>query len=126
MPFIQKITPELRFTWNTAYPFAFTGPKREIRIDPTRQTNATNGIEWSEITMHHFSWVRSDVMKKVRNSTARQNIEKSTIVRDYKNGQEGYYCEFYKATLQGCENVFNIPEIVDYELIRSHQTEELS
>ena len=113
VPFIHKITPDLHFTWNIKYPFAFEGPRREIRIDPTRQLNITSGVEWSEITMHHMSWVRSDVRKKIRNSTARQNIEKSTIVRDYVNSKAGYYCEFYRAKIESCENLFNLPRIVD-------------
>jgi len=113
VPFIHKITPDLCFMWNVRYPFAFEGPKREIRIDPTRQINITSGVEWSDITMHHMSWIRSDVKKKIRNSTARQNIENSTIVRDYVNAKAGYYCEFYKAKIESCENLFNIPRIVD-------------
>lgn len=116
VPFIHKITPDLKFEWNTKYPFAFTSAKREIRIDPTRQMNITSGVEWSDIKMHHMSWIRSDVRKKIRNSTARQNIEKSTIVADYCNAKAGYYCEYYKATIESCENLFNIPEIIDHEL----------
>ena len=113
VPFIHKITDGLKFEWNTKYPFAFEGPKREIRIDPTRQLNITSGVEMSEITMHHMSWIRSDIKKKIRNSSARQNIEKSTIVRDYRNAKEGYYCEFYRTKLEACENLFNLPELRD-------------
>lgn len=113
VPFIHKITPDLCFMWNTKYPFAFEGPRREIRIDPTRQMNINSGVEWSHITMHHMSYVRSDLRKKIRNSTARQNIEKSTIVRDYVNAKEGYYCEFYRAKIESCKNLFNLPQIVD-------------
>ena len=113
VPFIHKITPQLKFEWNTRYPFAFEGFKRDIRIDPTRQMNINNGVEWSEITMHHMSWVRKDIQKKIRNSTARVNIEKSTIVQDYLNAAPGYYCEFYKSKLVACENIFNIPDITD-------------
>jgi len=113
VPFIHKITPDLRFTWNPNYPFAFEGIKREIRIDPTRQMNINSGVEWSNIVMHHYSWIRKDVRKKIRNSTARQNIERSTIVQDYLNAKPGYYCEFYKQTLEACDNLFNIPDIID-------------
>lgn len=114
VPFIHKITPDLRFQFNPCYPYAFTGPKREIRIDPTRQMNINSGVEWSEITMHHYSWVRSDVQKKIRNSTARLNIEQSTIISDYRNAKPGYYCEFYRSTVEPCENLFNIPDIIDH------------
>lgn len=116
VPFIHKLTPELKFEWNTRYPFAFEGVKREIRIDPTRQLNINSGVEWSDITMHHYSWIRKDIRKKIRNSTARQNIENSTIVKDYLNAKPGYYCEFYHATLEECENLFNIPDIIDESL----------
>jgi len=123
VPFIHKITPDLKFEWNTKYPFAFEGVKREIRIDPTRMLNINSGVIWSDIIMHHYSWVRSDIQKKIRNSTARQNIENSTIVKDYLNAKAGYYCEFYKATIESCENLFNLPEIIDYGLISSQNRE---
>lgn len=122
VPFIHKITPELRYTWNKAYPYAFEGPKQEIRIDPTRQMNIVSGVELSDITMHHYSWIRSDIRKKIRNSTARQNIERSTIVSDYRDAKEGYYCEFYKTKLEACENLFNIPDIIDDSNISESST----
>lgn len=108
VPFIHKITPELRFTWNTKYPFAFEGPKREIRIDPTRQMNIDSGVEWSDITMHHYSWIREDYQKKIRNSTARENIERSTVVKDLLHAKEGYYCEFYGKQLEASSDPFNL------------------
>lgn len=113
VPFIHKITSSLKFGFNPKYPYAFEGVKREIRIDPTRQMNIENGVTFLDLTMHHMSWIRSDIQKKIRNSTARMNIEKSTILKDYVQAKEGYYCEFYKAKLQACENLFNIPRIVD-------------
>ena len=113
VPTIHKITPSLRFQWNTRYPFAFDGPKKEIRVDPTRQMNIFNGVEMSDTTMHHYSWIRSDVALKVRNSTARNNIESSTIFRDYADAKPRYYCQFYKARLEACENKFNIPALID-------------
>ena len=111
--------------WNTKYPYAFEGVKREIRIDPTRQLSITSGVDMSDITMHHYSWIRKDVNKKIRNSTARNNIENSTIVRDYSNSKEGYYCEFYRAKLEVCDNLFNIPDIYDESLCLP-QNKELS
>lgn len=81
--------------------------------------NITHGVEWSEIVMHHYSWIRPDVKKKVRNSTARQNIEKSTILTDYCQAKPEYYCQFYATKLEACENLFKIPEILDHGLIGS-------
>lgn len=110
VPFIHKITHGLHFTWNVKYPYAFEGPKREIRIDPTRQMNLTFGVEWSEITMHHASWIRKDYEKKIRNSTARNNIEKSSILSDLREAKPGYYCEFYRKTLEPCSDLVEIWE----------------
>ena len=111
VPFIHKITPDLHFTWNTRYPFAFEGPKREIRIDPTRQLNITQGVEMSEIIMHHYSWIRKDYEKKIRNSTARANIERSTIMNDLLQAKEGYFCEFYRKQLAPSADLFNLCQI---------------
>lgn len=120
VPFIHKITPTLRFEFNKNYPFAWTmvdgvpfTHSKKIRIDPTRSMNINDDVEWSDITMHHYSYVRKDVKKKIRNSTARQNLERSTIVNDYLNAKEGYFCQFYGKTLEMSPNVFGLPEITD-------------
>ena len=64
----------------------------------------------NEITMHHYSWLRKDYGKKIRNSTARANIEKSTIVQDLRLAKDGYFCNFYGKKLYTVENRFNLPE----------------
>lgn len=120
VPFIHKITPNLRFEFNKNYPFAWTmvdgvpfTHSKKIRIDPTRSMNINDDVEWSEITMHHYSYIRKDLKKKIRNSTARANIERSTLVEDYVNAKEGYFCQFYGKTLEMSPNVFGLPEITD-------------
>lgn len=110
VPFIHKITPDLKHCFNRNYPFAWEG-LRDIRIDPTRSLNINDGVEFvPEIVMHHYSWVRSDYEKKIRNSTARANIEKSTIRQDLLNATDGYYCNFYGKVLHTVHNYFNIPD----------------
>jgi hypothetical protein len=123
VPFIHRLTTGISHEFNKNYPFAWTSTdgipfteKKRIRIDPTRSLNINSGVEWSEITMFHMSWVRKDIKKKIRNSTARQNIERSTIVTDYLNAKEGYFCEFYGKTLERSPNVFGLPEIHDTSL----------
>lgn len=111
--FIHKITPGLRFEFNRNYPFAFD--KRSIYIDPTRQLNITNGVEWSNIIMHHYSWVREDYEKKIRNSTARANIERSTIREDLISAKLGGFCKFYGKTLSAATVDFNLPEFDVHE-----------
>lgn len=113
--FIHKITPVLRFEFNRNYPFAFD--KLAIRIDPTRQLNINNGVEWSNIICHHYSWVRKDYEKKIRNSTARANLERSLIRQDLALAKEGEMCKFYGKTLIRASVDFNIPDFnVDEDL----------
>jgi len=106
--FIHKITPNLRFEFNKDYPYAFD--RTGIYIDPTRQLNINNGVEWSNIICHHYSWVRKDYEKKIHNSTAKANIERSTIRQDLSLAKEGHFCKFYDKTLIRASVDFNIPE----------------
>lgn len=108
VPFIHKLTPELKHSFNRKYPYAWIN--HQIRIDPTRSLNIDSGVEWSEIVMHHMSWIRKDYDKKIRNSTARANIEKSTIKDDLLLAKDGVMCKFYGKVLHTVPNRFNLPE----------------
>jgi hypothetical protein len=111
VPFIHKITPGLQFHFNhKTYPFAYDD-QGNAHIDPTRRLNITRGIEWTSITMHHYSWVRSDYNIKIENSAASKNLKKSGIYSDLEKAAEGVYNEFYRKTLTTCDNLFNIPEL---------------
>lgn len=110
VPFIHKITPTLRHEFNRNYPFAWKG--RQILIDPTRSFNINSGVEMTTIIMEHYSWVRKDMeayKRKIRNSTARANLEHSNILQDLVNAKEGYFCQFYQKPLVRVPNRFNIP-----------------
>ncbi len=109
VPFIHRLTDTIKHEFNRHYPFAWEG--KQIRIDPTRSLSINSGVMFSnEITMHHYSWLRKDYGKKIRNSTARANIEKSTIVQDLRLAKDGYFCNFYGKKLYTVENRFNLPE----------------
>lgn len=108
VPHIHKLTPTIRHEFNKGYPFAWSG--KQIRIDPTRSLNIHSGVEMFECPMHHYSWVRKDFKKKIRNSTAKSNLERSTIVQDLLNAKEGYFCQFYQKPLVRVPNRFGIPE----------------
>lgn len=77
--------------------------------DPTRKSNETDVVLISE-KCHHFSWVRKDISLKVRNSSARENILKSKLMRDYHdpNVGEGFYVADFKQKLVETPNIFNI------------------
>lgn len=118
VPFIQKITPTLKHEFNRNFPFAWTDQngvpftnKKRIRIDPTRSTTATTGIEWSSIILHHFSWVRKDYDRKIRNSTARANIQKMDLANKIVHLKEGDIFDLYPGKpLVRVPNRFAIPE----------------
>lgn len=108
VPHIHKITPTIKHEFNKQYPFAWEG--KQIRIDPTRSLNINSGVEMFECPLHHMSWIRKDPEKKIRNSTARANLQRSTILQDYSNAEEGYFCQFYQKRLVRVPNRFGIPE----------------
>lgn len=108
VPFIHELTPTIRHEFNKNYPFAWEG--KAIRIDPTRSLNITKGVERTDLIMHHYSWVRKDYQKKIRNSTARTNLERSCILKDLVYSKEGYFVEYYQKPLVRATVDFNIPE----------------
>lgn len=107
--FIHKLTPTIRHSFNRSYPFSWIDG--HIRIDPSRALNINSGVEFTDqVTMLHYSWVRKDYEKKIRNSTARANIEKSSIMQDLMLAKEGHFCQFYGKVLHRVPNYFNLPE----------------
>lgn len=104
--FIHKLTPRLKFEPNQNYPF--TKHEGHLRIDPTRRLNIDSGVELIDCYMHHYSWVRNDMMTKATNSTARNTILKSNVFKDLALAKPGYFCEFYQQELKECPNYFNL------------------
>lgn len=89
VPFIHKLTPNTVCGLSVNYPFY---------VDPTRKISNCDSVQLlSSGKMHHYSWVRDDIMLKIRNSTARINIEKSQLLQDYLNPDvgEGYFLKDY-------------------------------
>ncbi len=98
VPFIHKLQPNTK-AGNQGYPF---------HVDPTRNVNESNVILIQE-KMHHFSYVRKNIEIKLNNSSAKKNIEKSNIFKDYLNAKEGYYVhDFFQQKLILVPNRFNI------------------
>lgn len=57
-------------------------------VDPTRGINTTD-VALIQEPMHHMSWVRKDIERKANNSTAKHNIQKSKLLRDYHDPNTG-------------------------------------
>lgn len=111
VPFIHRLTSNLRFEKNYDYPFSTDKDFHPV-IDPTRTMNLTGGIEQSGIKMHHMSYVRSDIQKKIRNSAGhRVNQFGFLILDDMKQAKEGYHLQFFNKTLRRVPNLFNLPDL---------------
>jgi hypothetical protein len=109
VPFIHRLTPDIKHEFNKSYPHAWTGNR--IRIDPTRSLNISANVPYTEnVICHHYSWIRKDFNVKIRNSTARKNLERSSILKDLLLAKEGYFVEFYQRHLQRSSVDFGIPD----------------
>lgn len=97
VPFIHKLTSNT-VAGQSSYPFY---------VDPTRRINEDDVVELP-IHMHHFSWVRKDIKLKIRNSSAKANIEKSRLFEDWALAEPGYFVKDYNSKLIEVPNLFNI------------------
>lgn len=109
VPFIHRLNPLIKHEFNKRYPYAWENG--HLHIDPSRSLNINSGVKMDDAVMHHFSWVRSDYEKKIRNSTARNNIlQDKTLLNSLLHAKDGDYIEFYRKRLTRCPNLFGIHE----------------
>lgn len=87
-------------------------PKYPFYVDPTRHVNTTNVVELP-IFMHHFSWVRKDIGRKIRNSSARANILNGTLHKDHDcaDVMPGFFVRDYNRKLVEAPDLFNLSPI---------------
>lgn len=99
VPFIHELKPDT-MAGASKYPFY---------CDPTRRVNETDVVELP-IWMHHFSYVRRDMHRKINNSSAKANIlkRKDVLFEDLRDAKPGYYCRFYQQKLIEVPDLFNI------------------
>jgi len=104
VPFIHKLHPNT-VTGMPTYPFY---------VDPTRRIN-TDEVFLITDSMHHFSYCRLDIERKMRNSSARNNIMKSKLLEDYNNPNlgAGYFLKDYGQTLIEFEDIFGLSKIFE-------------
>ncbi len=97
VPFIHKLRAGT-VAGDGKYPFY---------VDPTRKINESNVVMLSHY-MHHFSWVRKDIDMKIRNSSAKANIDKSHLREDWEKAEAGMFVRDYRTNLVEVPNYFNI------------------
>lgn len=102
VPFIHKLSPHtIAGPSMMRYPFY---------VDPTRQVNEDQ-VVMLDIYMHHFSWVRKDIDRKAKNSSASRNIKRTTLVDDYYSPSiiaGSVVKDYHGKKLIHVENQFNI------------------
>lgn len=111
-------TPEFRFKEPDNYfvPFIHRLRKKTVsgysqykfHVDPTRKINELNVVELP-VFMHHYSWVRKDIERKCRNSTARNRILKGNMLDYYNRDLEpGLFIQDYGQSIVKVKNQFGI------------------
>lgn len=104
VPFIHELS-DSTISGSSSYPFY---------VDPTRTVNEDDVIQLSQ-PMHHFSWVRKDIERKARNSSASENIKRGTMLKDYHNPEvgPGFYVKDYDKKLIEVDDYFNLTHIFE-------------
>ena len=72
-----------------------------VYCDPTRKDNSDNvpyNLGLDGVYMHHYSWVRKDLERKINNSSANINLKKykNELIKACKNPYDGMEVPFYK------------------------------
>jgi hypothetical protein len=78
--------------------------------DPTRTVDAKNikVLDREMITLHHYSWVRNDVMRKLRNSSTGGVMEEAGVLGDYERATVGSSVKLLGRRIVQGKNLFNI------------------
>lgn len=102
VPFIHRLKEDTK-AGSSTYKFY---------VDPTRAINETEVIELP-FFMHHFSWVRHDIMKKARNSSANVNnrlVKNEQIFADYNSPDlgEGYMVKNWNRKIKVVPDIFGL------------------
>lgn len=105
VPFIHRVKPNTTTGIHNPYP---------VLADPTRRIGPCQNvlpINPGMCKMHHFSYIRTDIEKKLRNSTARNNFNIPAIMKEYREAGPGSIIKHYSnppMRLMEVENRFGI------------------
>lgn len=101
VPFIHRLNPDTQIGNN----------KYKFYCDRTRVVNEHEVIQVPDdiCMMHHFSWVRKDINKKIQSSSAQDLIQNKGILADYNRPLvSGDWISSYDQKLIEVPNLFNI------------------
>ena len=104
VPFIHQLGPETCLH-NEHYPYK-VDPTRSVRLP---EGSTVFGFVPDDLTMHHYTWVRQDIFRKVNNSSCRDYIfNRSGLLEDYLSATAGYHISHFGKTLMPCEDHFGL------------------
>lgn len=93
-----KVEPALKLYVPFIFEVKELGGRLKYSVDRTRTAQADKVVELSK-PMHHASWVREDMDRKLRNSSARRNrrneLIKEEVERLMKEGPEGFKSRYF-------------------------------
>ena len=100
VPFIHKYRPGLQCC----------GSNFSYLCDPTRTVEVKNPVVLPKemILHHHFSWVRSDIGRKVRNSSTSGVFDGSGVLEDYEQAAVGSRVRLLDRRIRQGKNLFGI------------------
>jgi len=100
VPFIHTLRNHTTTGLHNPYPF---------HVDPTRRINEKNVKLIDGVFMHHFSYIRLDIRKKIENSTARNNLlKKSWIYQEFDEAKAGDFIQLFEQKIIETPDKFNI------------------
>lgn len=102
VPFIHELNEDTK-SGSSTYKFY---------VDPTRAINQSDVVELP-FFMHHYSWVRKDIMRKARNSSAQGIIRNPIIMNDYNSPElgPGYFLANWNRNLVEAPDRFGLSGI---------------
>lgn len=100
VPFIHEYRPGL----------TCRGSNFPYLCDPTRTVDVQKIVVLPRemILHHHYSWVRNDIGRKVRNSSTSGVLKESGVLEDYGSAAEGTYVRLLDRRIRRAKNLFNI------------------
>ena len=102
VPFIHKINVNTKC--GIAYRLNYG-----VAVDPSRAINSPKIGFLKSVSMHHFSYIRRDIAKKLRNSTAKSRIDNQRVLDEYQIAKAGTHLHtLFNDVLVEVPNTFNI------------------
>jgi len=103
VPFLHQIGQKTQ-CGSLNYPY-YVDPTRGVVMGPGERVHKFSP---DDLIMHHFSYIRTDLEKKLRNSSARRNLNIPQILQQYEEAGPGKLVPHYgKVLIQG-QNLFEI------------------